>query len=311
MGTESSSLHPVKTVLRETPPLETALREWGCLPARVTRSSETDLRKTHSMGYLIDASNMNTLVGNTAIRNGSFGFDLRAASTKNALKNNLASYNGGPGGGNEFILEGGSNENLLEQNVAITDNKAGAVDGFLLQASHRNDLRQNVANGNRYGFLANGSNANTFNANRAQGNSVGFFAIGGSSGNTFKANVATADWGFALDSSNQNTFTQNLAKSNEVDKFPACIPVKREYVRQEHCDWERRSGLQGSGRLQNEQLHPQPRSGQWRLGRRGSERPRRELLAEQRVRHREPPLAKTPEPLRSNASDAHSLTDSA
>ncbi|MHA2232984.1 MAG: right-handed parallel beta-helix repeat-containing protein [Candidatus Hodarchaeales archaeon] len=144
---------------------------------------ENNTARHWSEGFILDASDHNTLTGNTATNNSISGFVL-GSSRNNTVTGNTASYNIYNG----FILAS-SNTNTLISNTA----SASGYYGFHLDMSDHNILTGNTASHNgKNGFFLDMTDHNTLIGNTPQNN----------------------NWGFMLDGSENNLLFWNSIRQN-------------------------------------------------------------------------------------------------
>ena len=156
-------------------------------------------------GFEISSSSGNTLVDNTALGNAN-GYVLRT-SFDNILKRNTASI-----GSNGFFLTASSSGNTLENNTADGNN----FEGYILVNSDGNLLEENVSSGNgSQGIRFFNSNDNILKRNDVSGNKLFGIRLQFSSFNRLFENKAVGSenqCNFCLESSsNNNILEENVA----------------------------------------------------------------------------------------------------
>ncbi|HID20292.1 MAG TPA: hypothetical protein EYP28_05090 [Methanophagales archaeon] len=156
-------------------------------------------------GLYIDAHHCN-ITDNKAMNN-AYGFFL-SDSTKNTLKNNIASDNLG-----DNIYLNHSDSNTISDNTVV---KSSSRNGIRLWHSHGNTVCSNVASNNQNGIRLDYSPNNILEKNDAQSNILNGILLNASNNNTLIYNIAKLNdgAGISLVSSDNSVLTQNTASAN-------------------------------------------------------------------------------------------------
>ena len=160
-------------------------------------------------GMYISAHHCN-ITDNTAMNN-AFGFFF-SESSKNSLKNNIASDNLGDG-----IYLNYSDFNTIANNTVMQNQRYG----IRLWPSHNNTVRNNNVSNNAYGIRLGGSHNNIIERNNVQSSTFdGIYAFY-SNNNSFVDNTASQNNydGFFINASYNNTLIDNIVNANNYDGF--------------------------------------------------------------------------------------------
>ena len=210
---------------------------WSAPNNKLTNNTS---RSNEGEGFALASSpnnNGNELKGNTAEKNGWWGFAVYDDTQDTRLAGNTASANGFAG----FFVGLGSNRTRLTANVARANNTGFDIDsdanivtgntaednqsnGFLVFQANNNVFTGNTAQRNQWsGFVITGAETNnTFLANRATKNgSIGFVFADGASSNRLRANrsVGNLDHGFVFSSVSGIDSMHDQATGNGGDGF--------------------------------------------------------------------------------------------
>jgi len=157
------------------------------------------------VGMYVHANYCN-ITDNMALNN-PYGFFL-SESSKNTLKNNIASDNIGDG-----IYLDRSDSNTISDNTAV---KSSYRNGIRLWHSHGNTVCNNDASNNNNGIRLDYSHNNRLEKNDAQSNILNGILLNASNNNTLIYNIAKLNdgAGISLISSDNSALTQNTASAN-------------------------------------------------------------------------------------------------